>query len=142
MLSAVRCGLGVLVEGGTEEDLSGSFVERVSADEVAGEVVVFAVGDDELDFVVLGEGFEVFEPEGVGGAACTGAFDVDDLVDGFGDFGQWAFTAGLDHQGVVLGEKAIHQGEEFAGLQHGSPPVNSTSLHGARASICARSRLG
>ena len=40
---------------------------RVLADEVAGEVVVFAVGDDEFYFVVFGEGFEVFEAEGVGG---------------------------------------------------------------------------
>ena len=53
-------------EGRAEEDLPGFLVECVYADEVAGEVVVFAVGDDEFDFVVLCEGLEVFEAEGVG----------------------------------------------------------------------------
>ena len=89
------------------------------ADEVAGEVVVFAVGDDEFYFVVFGEGFEVFEAEGVGCAACAGTFDVDDLVDGFGDIGQRAFAAGLDHQREVLRQQAVHQRQEFFGLQHG-----------------------
>jgi len=78
---------GSFGEGRAEEDLSGFFLEGVGADEVAGEVVVFAVGDDELYFVVFGEGVEVFEAEGVGCAACAGTFDVDDFVDGFGNFG-------------------------------------------------------
>ncbi len=74
---------GDLNEGWAKEDLAGFLVECVLADEVAGEVVVFAVGDDEFDFVVFRKGFEIFEAEGVGCAACAGAFDVDDLVDGF-----------------------------------------------------------
>ena len=106
-------------EGGAEEDLSGFFVECMPTDEVAGEIVVVAVADDEFNFVIFGEGFEVFEAEGVGCGACSGAFYVDDLVDGFGDVGQRALAAGLDHQGEVLGEEAVHEGEELFGLQHG-----------------------
>ena len=112
-------GAGGLDEGGAEKNLPGFFVGRVRADEVAGEVVVFAVGDDELYFVVPCEGFEIFEAEGVGCAACSGTFDVDDFMDGFGDIGEGSLAAGFDHQRKVLREKAVHQGQEFFGLQHG-----------------------
>ena len=40
-------------------------------------------------------------------------------MDGFGDFGEWAFAAGFDHEGVASVEQALHEGEEFFGLQHG-----------------------
>ena len=116
MLSAVRWGLGVFWKAGESRIWPAISFECVGADEVAGEVVVGAVGEDEFYFVVFGEGFEVFEAEGVGGGACAGAFDVDDLVDGFGDFGQRALAAGLDHEGVVLREQAVHQGEKLAWL--------------------------
>jgi hypothetical protein len=93
-------------------------VECVGADEVAGEVVVFAVGDDEFNFVVFFVGLEVVEAEGVGCAACSRTLDIDDLVNGFRDVGQGTFAGGLDHESEVLGEEAIHQGEEFFSLQH------------------------
>ena len=112
-------GAGGLVEGGREEDAGDFFVEGVLGDEGAGEVVVRAVGEYEFYFVVFGEGGEVFEAEGVGGGACSRAFDVDDLVDGGGDFGEGTFAGGLDHEGVAGGEEAMHEGEEFAGLEHG-----------------------
>ena len=57
----------------------------MGADEVAGELVVGAVGEDELYFVVRGEGVEVFQAEGVGGGAGAGTLYVDDLVHGLGD---------------------------------------------------------
>jgi len=88
-------------------------------DEVAGELVVCAIGEDELYFVVGGEGFEVFEAEGVGCCAGAGAFDVDDFVDGAGYGGERLFAAGFNHEGVVLREEAVHEGDEFAGLEHG-----------------------
>ena len=112
-------GAGGLGEGGAEEDVAGFFLEGVGADEVAGEVVVFAGGDDKFDLVARGEGGEVFEAEGVGGGACSGAFDVDDFVDGLGDVGEGTFAGGLDHEGVAAGEEGVHKGEEFFGLEHG-----------------------
>ncbi len=118
----VVCGAeraGGFIEGGAEEDVVDQVVEVVLRDEVAGEVVVGTVGEDEFDFVVFGEGGEVFHAEGVGGGACAGALDVDDLVDGFGDFGEGALAGGLDHEGVAGVEEAAHEGEEFAGLEHG-----------------------
>jgi len=93
--------------------------EAVGADEVAGEFVVGAIGEDELYFVVGGEGFEVFEAEGVGGGSCARALYVDDFVDGAGHGCERLFAAGFDHEGVVAREQAIHEGEEFAGLEHG-----------------------
>ena len=80
-------GAGRFVEGRAEEDAAGFFVAARAGDEGRGEVVVCAVGEDELDLVVFGEGFEVLHAEAVGGGACAGTFDVDDLVDGFGDIG-------------------------------------------------------
>ena len=110
---------GIFQEGGGEEDLSAAVGEAVGADEVAGELVVGAIGEDELDLIIRGEGVEVFEAEGVGGGAGAGAFDVDDLVDGAGDVCEGLFAAGLDHEGVVVGEEAVHEGQKFAGLEHG-----------------------
>ena len=105
--------------------------EIVCSYEVASELVVLAVGEDELDLVVSGEGVEVFDAEGVGGGAGTGALDVDDLVDGFGDVGKGALAGGLDHEGVVAGEERFHEGQEIAGLQHG---LTAGELHqGARS---------
>ncbi len=112
-------GAGGFVEGWREEDAGDFAREVVGEDEVASEVVVSAVGEDEFDFVVFGEGSEVLHPEGVGCGACSGAFDVDDFVDGGGDFSEGALAGGLDHEGVAGVEEAAHEGEEFAGLEHG-----------------------
>ena len=112
-------GAGGFGEGGREEDVAGFLFEGVGADEVTGELVVFTAGEDELDLVDGGEGVEVFHAEGAEGGAGAGAFDVDDLVDGFGDVGQGALAGGLDHEGEVAIEKGLHEGEEVAGLEHG-----------------------
>jgi len=90
----------------------------VVLDEVACEFIVCAIGEDELDFVVGGKGFEVFDTEGIGGGGGTGTFHVDDLVDGAGHGCERLFAAGFDHEGVVLREETVHEREEFAGLQH------------------------
>ena len=42
-LSVVRNGLGILVEGGAEEDAAGEGIEAMLGDEGAGEVVVRAI---------------------------------------------------------------------------------------------------
>ena len=96
-------GGGRLGEGGAEEDAAYLLLEGVGADEVAGELIVFAMAEDKLDLVIRGEGVEIGHAEGAEGRAGTGALDVDDLVDGFGDVGQGAFAGGLDHQGVMAG---------------------------------------
>ena len=118
-LSVVRKRAGCLREGWAEEDAADLRGEVVLGDEGAGEVVVGAVGEDELDFVVLREGGEVLQAEAVGGRAGSRALDVDDLVDGFGDEVEGALAGGLDHEGVAAGEELVHEREEFAGLEHG-----------------------
>ena len=99
-LSVVRSGLGDLLKAGRGVRCR-RFVEVMLEDEGAGEVVVGAIGEDEFYFVVFGEGGEVLHAEGVGGGSSSGAFDVDYFVDGFGDFCEWAFAAGFDHEGVA-----------------------------------------
>jgi len=110
---------GVLEEGGGEKDFAAAGGEAVGVDEVAGELVVGAIGEDELDFVVGGEGVEVFYAKGVGGGAGAGTLYVDDFVNGFGNGFQGLLTAGFDHENVISLEKAFHEGDEFAGLEHG-----------------------
>ncbi len=93
---------------------------RGAPDEVAGELVVAAVAEDELDLVARGEAVEVGHAEAAGGVAGAGAFDVDDLVDGGRHFAEGAFAAGLHHEGVAaVLEQAVHEGKEFAGVEHG-----------------------
>ena len=89
------------------------------ADEVAGELVVAAVGEDEFNLVAGCEGVEVFEAEAVGRRTGTRTLDVDDLVHGFRNIGQGALARGFDHELEAAVEEGLHEGEEFAGLQHG-----------------------
>lgn len=110
---------GGFEEGGGEEDVAAADGEAVGLDEVARELVVGAVGEDEFDLVVGCEGVEVLEAEAVSGGSGAGALYVDDLVDGAGDFCEGPLAAGFDHEGVVHGEEAVHEGEEIAGLEHG-----------------------
>jgi len=110
---------GVLEEGGGEKDFAAAGGEAVGVDEVAGELVVGAIGEDEFYFVVGGEGFEVFDAEGVGGSAGAGTLYVDDFMDRAGHGCEGLFAAGLDHEGVIVCQEAVHEGQELACLEHG-----------------------
>ncbi len=108
-----------LDEGRREKDFPNVSFEGVGADEVAGELVVESIGEDEFDFVAACEGVEIFEAEAVGGCASARAFNVDDLVHGFGDVSEGALAGGLDHEIEAAIEESLHQRNKFAGLQHG-----------------------
>src|ERR1019366_994987 len=85
---------------------------------VAGEFVVGAVGQDELEFIVRPERFQILEREGVGFAGVR-TLHIDDLDDLLRNARQGPFAAGLDQHLVVGVQKLLHQGDDFALLQHG-----------------------
>ena len=59
-LSVERWSLGDFRKAGERRIWPQRVGESVGLDEVAGELVVGSIGEDELDFVVGGEGCEVF----------------------------------------------------------------------------------
>ena len=88
------------------------------ANEVAGVLVVFARGEDELQLVARGESGEVLRAEAQMLAA-AGTFDIDNFVDLARHEFERTFAAGFHQQLIVRGEKLAQEGDELAVLQHG-----------------------
>jgi len=88
------------------------------ADEIASEFVIGAIGEDELDFVVGVEGFEIRLAKTIRGAGMRALY-VHNLHDFRGNFVQWSLAAGLEQNFEAASHQALHQGHDFTFLQHG-----------------------
>src|SRR5208282_647921 len=109
---------GGLFKRGRKQNSVNALDQSVMEDEVAGEFVVRAVGEDKLKFVVRFERFQIIESEGVWLARMR-TLHIDNLDDSFRDPRQWAFAAGFEQHLIVGVQKLLHQGDDFAFLQHG-----------------------
>ena len=104
----------------------------VIQDKVAGEFVVGAVCQDELDFVVWLERFQILECEGVWFAGVR-TLHVDDLDDLFRDPRQDSFAAGLEQHLIASVQEVLHQRDDFPLLQHGLAARDLDQSTGAQA---------
>src|SRR5512133_3748371 len=109
--------LGVFAESGREDGVADADGHQVVADEFAGELVVVAVGDDELHFVTLGESLQILGSEGAAFAG-GGTLHVDDLVNLGRNILEGALAAGFEQHRVSQRKKALHEGNDFALVQH------------------------
>ena len=120
--SVERVPVACLRKAGREDEPGWAGLERVPADEVAGILVVFPRGEDELQFIAGGQGGEILRAEAQMLAA-AGTLDIDDLVDRARDEFEGTLAAGFQQQLVAQGEELAQQGDEFAILQHGLAAV-------------------
>ena len=98
---AVDFGAGRLLEDGAHEDGVAARGQVVVLDQASGPVVVFAVADDELDFVVRAEAVDVVGVVAVGLARGGGFYvhDADDAGVGASVVVEVDGAAGLDEDG-------------------------------------------
>src|SRR6185369_3878866 len=127
--------LCVLAECGREDGVADSHGHEVVADEFASELVVVAVGEDELHFITLGESLQILRAEG---SAFAGGrtFYVDDFVDFRRDVFKGTLAAGFDQNRVPKCEQPLHERNDFALVQHrfATCELDQASVGGHRAS--------
>src|ERR1700687_1152040 len=86
-------------------------------DKVAGELIIRAIAQHELDFIVWLKRVEIFERESIGLAGVR-TLHVDDLDDWRGYADQLAFPAGLEQNFVTRVQQLLHERNDFAFLKH------------------------
>src|SRR5664279_3380951 len=91
--------------------------QTMTQDEVAGEVVVRAVGQDELEFIMRPKRLQILGREGIRFARVRTLY-VNNLDNVLRDARQGTLAAGLEQYLVVGVQKLLHHGDDFALLQH------------------------
>src|SRR5208282_1791504 len=114
--SVARTG-GRLFKRRRKQNRVNALSQPVILNKVARKFVVGAVGQDELQLVVRPERLQILEGECIRLTRVRTLY-VDDLDDLFRDPREWTFAAGLKQNLVVGVQKLLHQGDDFALLQH------------------------
>lgn len=117
-MGGVAGAAGFFLESWRKENGIDAAGEIVLADEVAGEFVVGAIGENEFQFVVSAKRVQILEREGIGFAG-MGTLHVDNLDDFFGDMRERALATGFEQHLVVGVKELFHERDYFALLQHG-----------------------
>src|SRR6266849_5989160 len=85
--------------------------------EVAGKLIVLAMGKDKLHFVIVTQRSQITLTKAAT-LARSRALHVNDLVHRLRHVLQRTLTAGLNQQSVSASQETLHHGDEFALLQH------------------------
>src|SRR5580698_7604586 len=117
-MRTVACSGGVFAERRRKQDGVHPLRQIVPVSELLRELVVDAAAQDKFNFVVRGQGLEIFLAKSSARARVR-TLHVDDLDDPGWNPLQWPLPTSLEQDAVAVVEEMLHQGDNFALLQHG-----------------------
>src|ERR1700722_17512843 len=108
----------VFAECGRKQDCGHTLRQIMPFGELPGKFVVRPAAQNELDFIVCGQCRQVLQAKRAA-LARVRTLHVDDLDDARRNTLQRTLSAGLEQNRVPIVQQSLHEGDDFALLQHG-----------------------